>query len=93
MKSTHTMISMPQLENCSQRAAESLIKVDVIQAEPEATAKHSSLHDNVVAFGFVIEARKNQSCEPQLNRRKRAATHSTLVSKRDPKQSLKQLHL
>ena len=93
MKTTHTMISMPQLENSSQRAAESPIKVDVIQAEPEATAKRTSSQDNVVAFGFVIGARKNRPCESQLTRRNHAATRSTLASKHDPKQSLKQLHL
>ena len=37
----HTMISMPQLKNSSQREAEGQIKVDVIQAEPEATAKRT----------------------------------------------------
>ena len=48
MKTTHTMISMPQLKNSSQRAAEGQIKVDVIQAEPEATAKRTSSQDNVL---------------------------------------------
>ena len=47
MKTTHMMISMPQLENSSQRAAEGQIKVDVIQAEPEATAKHTSLQNAI----------------------------------------------
>ena len=42
------MISMPQLENSSQRAAEGQIKVDVIQAEPEATAKRTSSQDNLL---------------------------------------------
>ena len=44
----HTMISMPQLENSSQREAEGQIKVDVIQAEPEATAKRISSQDNIL---------------------------------------------
>ena len=48
MKTAHTMISMPPLENSSQRAAEGQIKVDVIQAEPEATAKRTSSQDNVL---------------------------------------------
>ena len=48
MKTTHTMISMPQLENSSQRAAEGQIEVDVIQAEPGATAKRTSSQDNVL---------------------------------------------
>ena len=48
MKTAHTMISMPQLENSFQRAAEGQIKVDVIQAEPEATAKRTSSQDNVL---------------------------------------------
>ena len=84
---------MPQLETSPRRAAETQIKVDVIQAEPEATAKRTSSQDNIVTFGFVIGARKNRPCESQLERRNHAATHSTLVSKHDPKQSLKQLHL
>ena len=37
----HTMISMPQLENASQREAEGQIKVDVIEAEPETIAKRT----------------------------------------------------
>ena len=48
MKTAHTMISMPPLENSSQRAAEGQIKVDVIQAEPEATAKRTSSQDNLL---------------------------------------------
>ena len=48
MKTIHTMISMPQLENSSHRAAEGQIKVDMIQAEPEATAKRTSSQNNVL---------------------------------------------
>ena len=48
MKTTHTMIPMPALQKSSQRGAEGEIKVDVIQAEPEATAKRTSLQDNVL---------------------------------------------
>ena len=48
MKTAQTMISMPPLENSSQTAAEGQIKVDVIQAEPEATAKRTSSQDNVL---------------------------------------------
>ena len=48
MKTAHTMISMPPLKNSSQRAAEGQIKVDVIQAEPEATAKRTSSQDNIL---------------------------------------------
>ena len=43
----HAMISMPQLENSSQRKADGQIKVDLIQAEPEATAKRTSSQDNI----------------------------------------------
>ena len=39
---------MSQLENSSQRQAEGQIKIDVIQAEPEATAKRTSSQDNVL---------------------------------------------
>ena len=42
------MISMPQLENASQTAAEGHLNVDMIQAEPEATAKRTSSQDNVL---------------------------------------------
>ena len=48
MKTAQTMISMPPLENSSQTAAEGQIKVDVIQAEPEATAKRTSSQDNIL---------------------------------------------
>ena len=41
MKTAHTMISMPPIENSSQRAAEGEIKDNVIQAEPEATANRT----------------------------------------------------
>ena len=44
----HTMMSMPQLENSPQRVAGGQIKVDVIQAEPEATAKRTSPQDNIL---------------------------------------------
>ena len=47
MKTAHTMISMPPLENSSQRAAEGQIKVDVIQAEPVAAAEHTSLQNTI----------------------------------------------
>ena len=42
------MIVMPQLENSCQGAAQGQIKVDVIQAEPEATAQRTSSQDNVL---------------------------------------------
>ena len=48
MKTIHMMISMPQLENASQTAAEGHLNVDMIQAEPEATAKRTSSQDNVL---------------------------------------------
>ena len=48
MKTTHAMISMPPLKKSSQRAAGGQIKVDVIQAEPEATAKRTASQDNVL---------------------------------------------
>ena len=48
MKTAQTMISMPPLENSFQTAAEGQIKVDVIQAEPEATAKRTSSHGNLL---------------------------------------------
>ena len=48
METIHTMISMPQLKNSTQRAAEDHIKVDMIQTEPEATAKRTSSQDNVL---------------------------------------------
>ena len=48
MKTTHTKISIPELENSFQRAAEGQITVDVIQAEPEATAKRTSSQDNIL---------------------------------------------
>ena len=35
----HTMISVPRLENLLQRDSDGQLKIDVIQAEPEATAK------------------------------------------------------
>ena len=48
MEGIHTMISMPQLKNSSQKTAEDHIKVDMIQAEPEATATRTSSQDNVL---------------------------------------------
>ena len=42
------MIAMPQLENSCQGAAQGQIKVDVSQAEPEATAQRTSSQDNVL---------------------------------------------
>ena len=43
-----TAQKMTPLENSSQTGAEGQIKVDVIQAEPEATAKRTSSQDNVL---------------------------------------------
>ena len=48
MKTTHTKIAMPRLENPFRKAAEGQIKVDVIKAEPEATAKRTSSQDNIL---------------------------------------------
>ena len=48
MKTTHTKITMPELENSSQRAAKGQIKVHVIQTEPAATEKHTSSQDNIL---------------------------------------------
>ncbi len=48
MKTTHTIISMPQLENPCRKAAEGQINVAVIQAEPEATAQRISSQNNIL---------------------------------------------
>ena len=57
MKTTHTMISMTALQKSFQRAAEGQIKVDVIQAEPEATAKRTSSQDNILNQTGPIQAK------------------------------------